>query len=95
MVKAVDHIIEHPIAGLLHLTNGQAISKCALLELFAEIWGKSDVRIERDDSRVADRSLLCTRSDFAYRVPSYREMLEELHAFMLGHRELYQRYLPR
>jgi dTDP-4-dehydrorhamnose reductase len=92
MVKAVDYIIEHPLGGLLHLTNGQAISKCDLLELFAEIWGKKDVKIERDDSHVADRSLICTRKDFAYCVPSYKAMMEEMRTFMRNHPELYRHY---
>jgi len=93
MVKAVDHVIRNPIAGILHLTNNEPISKCALLELFAEIWGKDDVIIEHDGRSVADRSLLCSRKDFRHVVPSYRVMLEELHAFMLDHRDLYGAYL--
>lgn len=93
MVKAVEYILNHPISGLLHLTNGLPISKYELLGLFAEIWKRSDVRIEPDDTRVADRSLVCSRSDFSYQVPTYREMLEELYAFMKKYPELYRRYL--
>ena len=92
MVKAVDYIIGHPLTGLLHLTNGQAISKYELLGLFAEIWGKKDLGIEPDDSHVADRSLICTRQDFARSIPSYRTMLEDMHAFMNVHSELYSHY---
>jgi dTDP-4-dehydrorhamnose reductase len=93
MVKIFEYVIEHPIAGLIHLTNNEPISKGELLELFAEIWDKKDVVIEHDETRIADRSLLCTRTDFAYRVPSYRAMLEEMHDFMLKHSALYKRYL--
>lgn len=93
MVKAVDYIVDHPIAGLLHLTNGEPISKCELIELFAEIWGKKDVVIERDGTRIGDRSLRTDRTDFAYMVPTYRAMLDELFAFMNSHRELYARYM--
>jgi len=93
MVKIFEYVIEHPIAGLIHLTNNEPISKCELLELFAEIWDKKDVIIEHDETRSANRSLLCTRADFAYRVPSYRVMLEDMHNFMLKHSALYNRYL--
>jgi dTDP-4-dehydrorhamnose reductase len=92
MAKAVDHVIRNPIAGLVHLTNGEPISKYALLCLFAEIWDKRDVVIERDDARVTNRSLLCTRKDFTYKVPSYRDMLLELHSFMSAHRGKYSHY---
>lgn len=93
MVKIFEYVIEHPITGIIHLTNNQPISKCELLELFAEIWNKKDVTIERDENRIANRSLICTRSDFSYSVPSYRTMLEELYSFMLKHSALYNRYL--
>lgn len=92
MAKAVDHVIRNPIAGLVHLTNSEPISKYDLLCLFAEVWDKRDVVIERDDARVTNRSLLCTRKDFTYRVPSYREMLEELSTFMSAHRGMYSHY---
>ncbi len=92
MAKAVDYILSHPTSGLLHLTNGEPISKYELLKLFAEVWGKTDVLIERDDSRASDRSLVCTRDDFTYQVPSYRSMLEELHRFMKDHEALYRHY---
>jgi dTDP-4-dehydrorhamnose reductase len=92
MAKAVDHVIRNPIVGLVHLTNGEPISKYDLLRLFAKIWGKTNVMIERDDTRVSDRSLLCTRKDFAYTVPPYRAMLEELRRFMVAHSALYGHY---
>ncbi|MDP2753831.1 MAG: SDR family oxidoreductase [Nitrospirota bacterium] len=93
MVKIFEYVIEHPIAGLIHLTNNEPISKCELLELFAEIWDKKDVIIEHDETRIANRSLLCTRDDFNYCVPSYRVMLEDMHNFMLKHSALYNRCL--
>ena len=93
MVKIFEYVMEHPITGLLHLTNNEPISKCELLELFAEIWDKKDIIIEHDETRIANRSLLCTRADFAYHVPSYRVMLEEIYDFMVKNSALYSRYL--
>lgn len=92
MAKLVDWTTSHRISGLVHLTNGQPISKYDLLLLFAEIWGKKDVRIERDDSRASNRSLINTRTDFPYQPPSYRDMLLELHAFMKRHASIYGLY---
>jgi len=90
LAKAVDFIINNPITGLLHLTNNEAISKCALLELFSDIWGHKDIIIKYDGSKSINRSLLCTRNDFAYKIPTYRAMLEEMHEFMLIHLNLYR-----
>ena len=90
--KAIDAAIRDGISGLVHLTNGEAISKYDLLVLIKELWGRDDIQIERDDSRASNRSLVCTRSDYSYKVPSYRAMLEEMKAFMAEHRELYRFY---
>lgn len=92
LARYIDYYIRHPFSGLVHLTNGQPISKYDLLCLFQEIWEKADVTIERDDSRSSDRSLVCTRKDFDYAVPSYRKMLTELREFMKGHPTLYTHY---
>jgi dTDP-4-dehydrorhamnose reductase len=92
MVKAVDAAIAKGTTGLVHLTNGQPISKYDLLMLFREIWGRDDIEIERDETRASDRSLLNTRPDYVYPVPSYRAMLEEMKEFMIQHRELYHFY---
>lgn len=93
LVKAVDYIVDHPITGLLHLTNGEPISKSELIELFAEIWGKKDIKVEYDATRICDRSLITKRTDFNYRVPTYRVMLNDLYDFMKSHRDLYPRYM--
>jgi dTDP-4-dehydrorhamnose reductase len=92
LAKFIDHYTRNPLSGLLHLTNGKPISKYDLLNLFSEIWGKRDVTIEQYDMRASDRSLICTRTDCTYPIPSYRQMLEELHEFMRKHREMYRQY---
>jgi dTDP-4-dehydrorhamnose reductase len=92
VAKAMDYVTGHPTAGLVHLTNGEPISKHDLLKLFAEVWRKKDVEIVRSEASVCDRSIVCTRKDFAYRVPSYRDMLLEMRAFMEAHAALYKHY---
>jgi len=92
MAKAVDAAIAQGTTGLLHLTNGKPISKYDLLALFKETWNRNDIIIDRDDTRASDRSLLCSRTDYYYAVPSYRTMLEEMKDFMDKHQELYRFY---
>jgi dTDP-4-dehydrorhamnose reductase len=92
LARFIDYDIAHPLCGLLHLTNGAPISKHDLLRLIAEVWGRSDLRIERDDSQVTDRSLVNTRAVSGYRVPPYRQMLEELREYMAAHKGMYPHY---
>ena len=88
--KVIEWIIKNPYTGLIHLTNGEGISKYDLLCLIAEIWQKKNVKIERDDNHTSDRSLRSSRNDFTYKVPTYREMFLELHHFMKKHTSIYQ-----
>lgn len=92
MAKAIDAAIGQGTTGLIHLTNGVPISKYDLLSLFKEIWKRDDINIDRDDTRVSDRSLVCSRTDYKYSVPSYRTMLGEMKEFMGEHQKLYEFY---
>jgi len=92
MAKAIDAAITDGTTGLVHLTNNDPISKYELIKLFQELWGRDDIEIERDEQRASDRSLICTRSDYRFQVPSYRTMLEEMKEFMETHSELYKLY---
>lgn len=89
LAKAIDIAIENELTGLVHLTNGEKISKYELLLLFKEIWKKNDVIVSRYDSKKVDKSLIIS-DRFRYKVPSYRTMLEELHDWMQLNSYLYQ-----
>lgn len=79
LAKAVDVAIQQRLTGLFHLTMPK-ISKCELLMLFKDVWRKTNVSVVPFGDFQCDKSLLCTRTDFDYRLPdSYREMLRELH----------------
>jgi dTDP-4-dehydrorhamnose reductase len=82
LAKAIRHAIEHPASGLLQLTAPQKVSKYELLHLFQQAFDKRDVTIVPDDGSCLDRTLLCTRDDFAYEVPSYPVMLQQLAEWM-------------
>lgn len=82
LAKAALWALEHPeVAGLVHLTAPYAISKHDLLHLMASTYGKNDVTIEPAAEPVIDRTLLPTRSAFAYHPPGYGAMLRELRAW--------------
>ena len=89
LAKAINIAIEHNITGLVHLTNGNKISKYKLLVLFKEIWNKNEINVQQFNGKKADKSLLKSER-FKYIVPSYQEMLEDLNKWMQLHNELYQ-----
>lgn len=79
LAKAIAWALERPgIGGLVHLTAPEPISKHDLLGLIAEIYDKNDAEIVPSAEPVIDRTLLPTRTAFAYRPPDYRTMLREL-----------------
>lgn len=89
LAKAIDIAIEENITGLVHLTNGNKISKYNLLQLFKEIWKRGDILIHPYNGKSIDKSLLKSER-LIYTVPSYQEMLEELFKWMQLNRNLYQ-----
>ncbi|MDQ0593050.1 dTDP-4-dehydrorhamnose reductase [Chryseobacterium ginsenosidimutans] len=76
LAKAIQFIIENPVHGLVHLTNGIPINKYDLITMFKEIWDKNDITISPYYGKVVDKSLV--KSDILdYEVPGYMEMLKE------------------
>ncbi|MDP3352588.1 MAG: SDR family oxidoreductase [Flavobacteriaceae bacterium] len=92
LAKAIDAIIEQNITGLLHLTNGEKITKYDLLSLFKEIWKVDKVQINLIEGKSVDKSLNSTIKNFKYKVPSYREMILSQKEFTNDYKELYTQY---
>ena len=90
LAYAVENAIDHSdILGLIHLTNGQKISKYDLLVLFNEVFHTNRI-IEPYPSYFVDKSL--NKGPMSNRlglVPSYKKMLEELKAWIIGNEDLY------
>ena len=84
LAKAIQAFIIDNVAGLYHLSVDQRISKYDLLLLFKEIFRQDEVEIIPVKEPVHDKTLIHTRKDYKYSVPSYREMLYELHDWMKG-----------
>jgi len=91
LAKATEAMMSQNITGLFHLCPTGKISKFELLKLFAEVWEKA-VLVKPFDAYSADKSLLCTRHDFAYSVPEYEGMLKEMKSWMVKHKSNYTYY---
>lgn len=82
LAKVINKLIDEQVEGLIHLHSKNRISKYDLLKLMKETFEKKDVTIIPSNPFFLDRTILNTRQDFQYKVPSYREMLIELNKWM-------------
>lgn len=91
LAKATHHIIQQDIAGLLQLCPQSKISKFELLGIFNKVWNRECV-IKVNDNYTVDKSLVCTRDDFPYTVPDYKNMLDEMKEWTDAHPQYYPHY---
>lgn len=82
MSRVIDRVlVKHPeISGVWHVSSDQAVNKYELLNVFSELLGRKDIRIERDEDFICDRSLLSEpfKEITGYKPPSWQVMLSEL-----------------
>jgi len=92
LAKAMEAALQQNLGGLYHLVNNCVIPKFDLLTLFNEIFRNGAVSIEPVTQPILDKTLICTRNDFDYCVPSYRQMMNELNEWMKVRKILYPHY---
>lgn len=92
LAKAMERAIEENLTGLYNLVNNVSISKYDLLKLFNKYFRYNKLVIEPSGDVCLDKTLLCTRTDFSYAVPSYEEMVSEMKEWIENHKELYPNY---
>lgn len=82
LAKCVELWMKNPsVTGLYHVVNGDTINKHELLTLFNEVY-ETKKTIERTRGpKDIDKSLIDTRGEFDFQIPSYREMIEEMKYF--------------
>lgn len=92
LAMVVNEIIDQNITGLIQVAGRSKIDKYSLLHLFNEIYRENIITIEDSSSYQVDKSLISSRKDFDYTVPSYREMLVKQKEWIDNHKELYPHY---
>lgn len=93
MAKAIIEAINQNITGLYQLVNNDKVSKLELLRLFRKVFDHSPVsNIEPEHKVKHDKSLINTRYNFDYKVPSYDIMIAEMKEWMMNNRHLYPHY---
>lgn len=88
--KAIVKFIHNPqIVGLLHLTNGEKISKYDLLSLFFQFFPKNNLEIKKTEAKYSDKSLISEKGHSLFLVPSYIEMIKEMRDHMIQNKNIY------
>jgi len=86
---AIDSAIKTDLKGLYHLTSKTNISKYDLIMLFSKTFNKINIQIVPFDDFNLDKSLINTRRDFEYAIPSYPDMIKEMKCWVDNHPDLY------
>ena len=93
LAKTMELAAEKRAYGLYNMVPDQSISKYELLKLFNHYMRNDELVIHAVQGVKADKTLIRTKFDFDYRIPSYDAMIFELADWMRGHREMYPHYL--
>jgi dTDP-4-dehydrorhamnose reductase len=90
LAKAIEYYLNNEIAsGIVHVTNGEKISKYELLNLFKSVWNVEDLYIrEGKFNKNVDKSLSKSET-FKYKVPSYYQMIKDLSIWINNNGTLY------
>ena len=91
LADAIDAALEQNLTGLYHLVNNDKISKYELLRLFNGLRAEQ-VGIIPFDDYITDKSMINTRDDFHFVVPSYSEMVDGLRDWIKVHGGHYPNY---
>ena len=80
LAKVIDKVIQSKITGLVHVSNGEKISKFHLLWLMNQIFGR-ELKINPLELKTVNKSLQKSKT-LNYSIPDYKEMLEEQKKWM-------------
>jgi dTDP-4-dehydrorhamnose reductase len=93
LAKAIDEAINLNINGLYHLVNNDTINKLDLLILLNKyLINNNKEIIPSFGEKNINKSLINTRKDFNFIVPSYENMICELSQYMKNFKNLYPHY---
>jgi dTDP-4-dehydrorhamnose reductase len=93
IAKAIKWAIEFEITGLYHITNGYAINKHDLLNLFRK-YSNSNIKITPVTGKSEDKSFIDSRKIINYKIPSYEQMvIKMILDIKLNHKKYNYKYL--
>lgn len=78
LTKVIDAAIRQNLTGIIEITQEEKIDKYSLLNLFNKIFRNNELIINEKSDYIVDKSMISVRIDFAYKLPSYEEMILEM-----------------
>lgn len=88
LAKQIEIAMNSNLTGLYHITNGQKINKYDLLTIIKDVFDK-DIKIIPDDNYSCDKSLVVTREDYKFNIPSYHQMIVEMKEWIENNKDIY------
>jgi dTDP-4-dehydrorhamnose reductase len=92
LAKAMESALHNNISGLYHLVNNEKITKYNLLQLFNESFRENKITILEENNFKLDKTLLNSRADFSFKVPSYEQMIIDMKAWVIKYKNIYSHY---
>jgi len=92
LAKAMEKATEYNLVGLYNLVNNKTINKYEILKLFNKYFKKNQITINQSDDVILNKSLINSRTDFDFIIPSYEDMIKEMKEWIVNHKELYPHY---
>ena len=92
LAGAMEQAMQEKITGLYHLVNNMVISKYELCQLFNYYFRDNTLLIKPFPDKKLDKTLVNTRNDFTFIVPSYEQMIQEMREWIYNHKSLYPSY---
>ncbi|MGL5630452.1 MAG: sugar nucleotide-binding protein [Mycoplasmoidaceae bacterium] len=81
LAQVIEYVCINNISGLIHVNNGERISKYELLHIFNKVFNSSKIIEKKDLEKEINKFLINTRVDFNYTIPSYLKMIQKLNKF--------------
>ncbi|MBN3582423.1 SDR family oxidoreductase [Algoriphagus aestuarii] len=91
--KSIKKAISEDLTGLYHVTNGIAISKFDLLNLFNKTFERG-LKINAVEGKSVDKSLKSEKKDVDFVIPSYESMIEEMKVNIDKNNSIYSSIYP-
>ncbi len=80
--KVILYLIENDFTGLIHISN-PPISKYDLINLINNEFNLN-IKIDKVDGLVSNKSLISSRNDFKFKIKSYEEMIKDLKFYYIS-----------
>lgn len=88
LAKQIEIAMNSDVTGLYHVTNGEKINKYDLLTIIKEVFNK-DIEIIPDDSYECDKSLVVTKENYKFNIPSYHQMIVDMKDWIDKNKDIY------